>query len=176
MKLRPIQPRGNPCPACGTHVEWGKTPEAPDRADPDGLWACSPCRAEAAGLVELRLPPQVLPAGVVRSVAVDSDTWAIQMVLRVWADALAGSSERVRELAMALESAPDEEAVAHAIMGGARQPGLSLAQGEPRTLIMGELDAATARRLAETCDLAHGPAVLPAELEERVRAALVSGE
>lgn len=176
MKLRAIQSGGSACPACGNHVEWGKTPEAPDKANPDTPWACSPCRAEAAGVVELRLPPQVLPAGAVRSVAVDRDHWAIQMVLRVWADALAGSAERVRELATALESAPDEEAVAHAIMGGAQPPALTLVQDNPRALCLGELDPAAARRLAETCALAVGPATLAPELKERVAAELFAAQ
>lgn len=113
-------------------------------------WFCSPCRAEATGIVELAMPMAAVPATALLG-------GAIQKTLASWLAGLAVATAQVTVFLARLEGSA-EEATAHAVMGTETlgDAHFSRHSGNVRTLVLGPLPPGTARRLAETT-FAEGP-------------------
>lgn len=148
-----MTPRTVPCPACGEPAK------PPPFSEPDLPWACSPCRAAWAGAIHLTLPWGCKPADIFLDRR--GDPQALRESLLRWARALAAGTAGVLDLAEALAQIPDAEAVAHAVMGGLPNPDVS---ARDWGLELTRLAPEAARRLAQSCDLAEGPALSYAEL------------
>lgn len=133
---------------------------------------CSPCRAERTGAIQLSLPREVDPAVLrarvspdkLRFPSEDERARAIQVVLRMWRDALVKSAEAVTQLVAALEGGPAEERVAHELLGTPLVGGLEALTRPPGTLKLTGLAPALARRLATEVRWAEGPPLLVADL------------
>lgn len=160
MSSEAIQPA---CLVCGGYPDLPASP----RGD---LAVCSPCRAEHAGAVELRLPEGARPRDqetrhfVVPRREFLPGKGALE-ALRQWGEALDTAARRVGLLRSLLEAGlSDPEAVAHVLLtGGAARFKLRAATGGD--LALTDLPAPLARRLAEECpEIARGPALPEAEL------------
>lgn len=142
---------------------------------------CSPCRAERTRAIHVVIPKTVDPAELSRRIAPYRDSnpqavaGAIQVALQVWERALQDAAHSAKALLRVLAERPDEERVAHELMGGRLVGDLEAARTpEPGTLRLTGLAPELARRIAEEVPLAEGPPLQSGDLSgvlEEVRAA-----
>lgn len=134
------------------------------------LAACSPCRAEHAGAVDLALPRHVAPEDLAATHLVIPrrdflpGKGALE-ALRQWGEALETAVAKVALLRTLLEAGlSDPEAVAHVLLTGGEARFKLRRMGRDK-LDLYDLPAPLARRLAEECpEIARGPALSDAEL------------
>jgi hypothetical protein len=133
---------------------------------------CSPCRAERTGAIHIVVPSAVDPAELARRISPyrgrpEDFAGAIQVALRVWEKALTDIAHSAKALLRLLAGRPDEESVAHALMGGHLVGDLQAARTpDPGTLKLTGLAPELARRIATEVPLAEGPALSQAHLSE----------
>ena len=167
--MSPLSAQGSDgvsCPLCGEtadrpHTERGES------------WVCSPCRAEHAGVVVLRIPAKALPPAVVEaagSARFMGNRRSANLALGAWAHRLQLVLEEVRAVRAALDAAPDTEAVAHAVMGTDADPQLREVQGDGLALEVSGLPALLARRLVKTT-FAKGPSLSSDAMSALIREA-----